>query len=228
MNQKEVTAIIVARGGSQRVINKAMQELGGDTLLARKIAQLKASKLIDRVVVGTDSDEIANEALKSNAEVVRRPDYYCDESVASANEMIGNMMELISTDIVVWAHCTNPFISSSTYDKAIDQFLSFDLKGEYDSLLSVIEIKEHLWSPEKKVLNYNPYLERHTLAKDLPSYYMQDGGIFIQNYKDMKVNSYFFGKQPYLFLVNKDEACDINTYDDLEYARFLISKSNRV
>lgn len=228
MNQKEVTAIIVARGGSQRVINKAMQELGGVTLLARKIAQLEASKLIDRVVVGTDSDEIANEALKSNAEVVRRPDYYCDESVASANEMIGNMMELISTDIVVWAHCTNPFISSSTYDKAIDQFLILDSKGEYDSLLSVIEIKEHLWSPEKKVLNYNPYLERHTLAKDLPSYYMQDGGIFIQNYKDMKVNSYFFGKQPYLFLVNKDEACDINTYDDLEYARFLISKSNRV
>ncbi|MCM2678684.1 cytidylyltransferase domain-containing protein [Echinimonas agarilytica] len=219
----EVSAVIVARANSQRVENKALQVLNKHTLLANKILQLKDCECIDRVIVGTDSDAIAAEAKEYGAEVVIRPDYYCDESVASANEMIGNMMELIETDVVVWAHCTNPFIHPDTYDAAVQKFLSCEDEG-YDSLLSVIELKEHLWGPDKQVLNYNPYAERHTLSKDLPSYYMQDGGIFIQRHADMKANSYFFGQKPYLFEVPKDQFCDINTLDDLEHAIYRSKK----
>lgn len=155
-------------------------------------------------------------AKKAGAEVVVRPDFYCDESLASANDMIHNMMTLIKTDIVVWAHCTNPFISSQTYDKAIRFFLEND---KYDSLLSVVKVQEHLWDENKKPLNYNPYSDRHVLARELPPYYMQDGGIFIQNYKDMLSNRYFFGKKPYLFEIPVEEFSDINNERDLVVAR---------
>lgn len=217
----EVTAIIVARKGSVRVANKALQTINGESLIVRKIKQLKCCKNIDRVIVGTDCHEIGSLCQSHGAEVVYRNDYYCDESKATANEMIGNMMSLIETDIVVWAHCTNPLISSNTYDKAIDLF---NENKDFDSLLSVIEFKEHLWSDDKKPMNYNPYAEKHTLARDLPTYYFQDGGIFIQKYLDMKNNSYFFGNKPQLFVIDDSEFCDINTYEDLERVRYILEQ----
>jgi len=214
----EVTAIIVARKGSVRVKNKSMSLLGSETLIERKIRQLKNSKLVNRIVFGSNCDEMLSHAAIFGAEVIKREDYYCDESVCSANEMIGNMCDLIETDIVLWSHCTNPFIEGDLYDQAITQFLN----SECDSLLSVVELREHLWA-EGKPFNYNPYSGRHVPAKELQPLYMQDGGIFIQKWRDMKENRYFFGKNPSLFIINQDSFFDINTEKDLLMARGLIS-----
>lgn len=218
---EEVTAIIVARKGSKRIKLKSLLKLGGESLVERKIRQLKQCVNIHRVVLGSDSDEILKEAEKAGAETVRRPKYFCDEELASANEMIRNMMELISTDIVVWAHCTNPLLSPKTYDKAIEAYCSNFPK--YDSLLSVVELREHLWK-DGRPFNYNPYTSRHVTARELPPLYMQDGGIFIQDYLSMKKNSYFFGNRPLLYEIPKNEFLDINEYRDYLLAKCIVEQ----
>ena len=226
--RKEVTAVVVARKGSVRVPGKNYRTLAGEPMFARKLRQLLACKKVDRVVFGTDDDSMLLAARDMGCETVRRPDFFCDETKASANDMIGNMMDSISTDIVLWAHCTNPLISPKTYDDAINTFLGFD--GKYDSLLSVVELREHLWHDTqngKAPLNYNPYLGRHTPARELPPYYMQDGGIFIQPYEQMKGNRYFFGQKPYLFIVPHDEFLDINEERDFMLANLLLQKEER-
>lgn len=219
----EVTAVIVVRKGSKRVKAKSMLELDGESLISRKVKQLLKCKNVNRVVVGSDSDEMLEEARIAGAEAVRRPDFYCNEEIASANDMIKNMCELITTDVVVWAHCTNPMLSTNTYEQAVDKFFEVTTQG-YDSLLSVVELKEHLWNTNKTVFNYNPYAERHTPARELPPMYMQDGGIFIQPYINMKKNSYFFGQKPYLFEIPKDEFLDINEYRDYLLAKAIIQE----
>lgn len=217
----EITAVVVARKGSVRIKSKSMLELGGQSLIERKILQLRATKQIHRVVFGSDCEQMRSIARGAGAEVVERGAYFCDESRASANEMIGEMMSLIHTDVVVWAHCTNPLISAPTYDTAISAFLSNIPR--YDSLCSVVELREHLWRGDKHTpLNYNPYALRHTPAKALPPLYMQDGGIFIQPYAQMKANSYFFGKKPYLFEIPKEEFLDINEMRDYLLARAIV------
>lgn len=226
IDNKEICAIIVARKGSKRIPSKNMLKLEGETLIERKIRQLTQSKYIDRVVFGSDSEEMLELASSCGAEAVRRPDFFCNEDFASANDMISNMMSLLETDIVVWAHCTNPLITPSTYDKAILTY-SEGLKQGYDSLLSVTELKEHLWSTEKKPLNYDPYKSRHTPARELPPYYMQDGGIFIQPYIQMKNNSYFFGANPLLFIIPKEEFLDINDPRDFLLAKAIVSDKNK-
>lgn len=219
----EVTAIIVVRKGSVRVPQKNLLPLGKENLLSRKIRQLKFCKNVSRVVVGSDSDEMLKVALAAGAEIIRRPDFYCDEQKATANDMIKNMCELIRpTDIVVWSHCTNPLLSSKTYDDAIQAY--WDNQNEYDSLLSVVRFQEHLWGDDKKPLNYNPYAEKHIPAKELPPYYMQDGGIFIQPYEQMLKNHYFFGKKPYLFEIPDDEFLDINNKRDYLLAKAIIEE----
>lgn len=215
----EITAVVVARAGSKRIPSKSLLPLQGESLITRKIKQLLQCESIDRVVFGSDSLEMLEEARKAGAEVVKRPDFYCNEDVASANDMIHNMCTLIDTDIVVWAHCTNPLIQPATYDKAVQIFLNNYPK--YDSLLSVVELREHLWDGVNPI-NYNPYAPKHTPARDLPPLYMQDGGIFIQRHKDMLRNSYFFGNRPYLFQVPKEEFLDINDMRDYLLAKALL------
>lgn len=218
---KEVSAIIVARKGSKRIKSKSLLKLNGETLIERKIHQLQNCKNIDRIIFGSDSDEMLKLAKLAGAEVVHRPEYFCNEELASANDMIKNMMDLVETDVVIWTHCTNPLITPSTYDNAISTY--FDNLDKYDSLLSVVELREHLWK-DNKPFNYNPYAKRHIPARELPPLYMQDGGIFIQSYTNMKNNSYFFGKKPYLFIIPEKEFLDINNWKDYILAKGIIQE----
>lgn len=219
----ETTAVIVARKGSVRIKSKSLLTLHGQSLIERKITQLQKCKHIDRIVFGSDCEIMLEKAKNCGAEIVERPEYYCNEKKASANEMIANMLDLINTDIVVWAHCTNPLISANTYDKALRIFFKNLQNGSHDSLLSVVELREHLWNSDKSTaLNYNPYAPRHTPAKELSPFFMQDDGIFIQPYTQMKQNSYFFGKRPYLFEIPKDEFLDINDMRDYLLAKALV------
>lgn len=215
----EVTAIVVARKNSERVKNKNLLLLNNETLIERKIRQLQQCTRVNRIVFGSDCDIMLNLAQKAGAEAIKRPDFYCDEKQASANDMIFNMCSLLTTDVVMWSHCTNPLITPKTYDSAIDTF--FKNKLQYDSLLSVVAFKEHLWDFEKKPLNYNPYSGRHTPAKELIPLFMQDGGIFIQDHKQMLENKYFFGKTPYLFEIPTNEFLDIDTEQDYQLAKIL-------
>jgi len=67
--KEKILAIIPARSGSKRVPNKNIKDFLGKPLIAYTIEQALASDLIDRVVVDTDSPEIAEIAKKYGAEV---------------------------------------------------------------------------------------------------------------------------------------------------------------
>lgn len=70
--EEEVTktfVIIPARGGSKGVPGKNIRLLGGFPLIAYSIVAARLAKLVDRVVVSTDSEEIAAVAHLYGAEV---------------------------------------------------------------------------------------------------------------------------------------------------------------
>ena len=70
---REYIAIIPARGGSKRLPGKNVRIFGGFPLIVHSIAYAKACPLISRVVVSTDSEDIADIARKNGAEVIMRP-----------------------------------------------------------------------------------------------------------------------------------------------------------
>jgi len=65
----KILGLIPARAGSQRVKNKNIRDLGGKPLITYTIQAALKSKLIDKVVVSTDSDEIAQIARNYGTEV---------------------------------------------------------------------------------------------------------------------------------------------------------------
>lgn len=68
-------AFIFARGGSKGLPGKNIRMLGGKPLIGWSIEQASAVKRINRIIVSTDSEDIATEAIKYGAEVpFIRPD----------------------------------------------------------------------------------------------------------------------------------------------------------
>lgn len=76
------TAIIFARGGSKGLPGKNVRLLGGKPLIAWSIEHALAVKRIGRVIVSTDSEEIAAVAREYGAEVpfIRPPELARDDS----------------------------------------------------------------------------------------------------------------------------------------------------
>jgi CMP-N-acetylneuraminic acid synthetase len=66
---KKVLAIIPARGGSKGIPRKNIRDLCGKPLIAYSIEAAIKSRLINRVIVSTDDEEIAEISKSFGAEV---------------------------------------------------------------------------------------------------------------------------------------------------------------
>ncbi|QWD46258.1 pseudaminic acid cytidylyltransferase [Polynucleobacter paneuropaeus] len=75
-------AIIPARGGSKRIPNKNIRDFCGEPIIGIVIKKLKQSKIFGRIIVSTDSENIAKVALAYEAEVpFIRPSELSDDHV---------------------------------------------------------------------------------------------------------------------------------------------------
>ena len=220
-----VTAIVVARGGSKRVPNKALRSFGASTLLGHKIDQLRKVEEIHSVIVGSDSNAILQEAVKHGADTRYRDEYHCDETRCSAQHMIQNMVAMVETDVVVWAHPTNPLCDHNQYSKAINKYAKVTQGGEYDSLCSVSRVQRHCWQHGKPV-NFHPWGDRHPFASELTPMHFQNGAIFIRPHVDMLRKPYFYGEKPFLFDIQAPYDIDIDTETDLMVAQAVYERTH--
>lgn len=210
-----VTAIVAARGGSVRLPGKALLPFAGTSMIGHKIDTLKLCPSVTRIVVNTDSPLIRCEAIAHGSEVMNGKDYADD-----TREMIRDSVDQVGggpDDLILWAHPTNPLVSAETYERALAMFRFVEVRAEYDSLCSVYAVKRHAWMVDRP-LNYDPWKETHTLAKDVRPILFQDGAIFIQPRYQMLANRYFFGDKPMLFVMPDEEVSDIDTRGDYESA----------
>lgn len=66
---KESIAVIPARGGSKRIPKKNIRPFGGKPMISHSIEAALESGLFEKVIVSTDSEEIAEVAIQYGAEV---------------------------------------------------------------------------------------------------------------------------------------------------------------
>lgn len=64
MDIKKVTALVPMKGHSERVPNKNMRDFGGAPLYHAIMATLDRSKYVEKVIINTDSEVIAEDATK--------------------------------------------------------------------------------------------------------------------------------------------------------------------
>ena len=227
----KITGVIIARKGSKRVKNKMYKKIFNCSLIENKIQQLIKSN-IDEIIVGSDDLKLKNICDKYSGSkkviFVKRDKKYCDEKSTTPNEMIKNMLGLFKTDVVLWAHLTNPFVNELHYNKAITIYKNFN-KKKYDSLFSVTRIFDYFWGTNKKPLNHNPNEKSHTLLSSgkIKPIFADNGAIFIRPYKLMMKDGRFWGKKGYMYEMNEKDGWDINFPWDLEACQLKSFKNKK-
>ncbi len=214
---KVIKALIPVRAGSVRVKNKNIRPFAGTSLLEIKIKQLKRIKELDGVIVNSENEEMLSIAKSLGAETVKRDVYYSTNTV-SPNELYVNIAENFNADIMLFANATNPLISDKTISDSIALYK--ELK-DYDSLNTVNYVKEFLWL-NGKALNYNPDIKPR--SQDLPDIVAINHAVNIINRSLMIERRDIFGYKPYLKVIDKTEATDIDDENDFEFAQFMYKK----
>lgn len=133
-----IIALIGARSGSKGVPNKNIRILGGYPLLAWSIRACAKAKLIDRIIVSTDSEEYASIARLYGAEVIMRPAAISgDES--TDYEFIAHALETVDCEYVAHIRPTTPLRDPQVIDRAITEFQA---TKDYAAMRSVHEMPE--------------------------------------------------------------------------------------
>ena len=212
----DITAIIPVREGSRRLRNKNIAPFAGTNLLLNKIEQLKKVPEVTKIVVSSDSDLMLEMAKRAGVETHKRAIEYCDEKTKTFGEVVRHIAESVDGEHILWATCTSPLVFPKTYKKAISEYFPA-LENGFDSLVSFEVIKRYLWN-ENGPLNYELGL-KHVPSQQLPNLYIVTDGILLAPRKKMIEWSYFHGKNPYKFIIDKRTALDIDDGLDLAAAR---------
>ena len=133
-----MTAVVAVRAGSQRVKNKNLQDLGGVTLLERKLYNLLEVQIkgyIDNIIVNSDSDEMLEIAKDLTVDTHKREEYYAS-SECTNSEFHRHIGEVTESEDIFLAPVCSPFVSIESH---IDAIKLYKEEG-YDSLTSVAKI----------------------------------------------------------------------------------------
>ncbi|EKE03810.1 MAG: hypothetical protein ACD_20C00148G0010 [uncultured bacterium] len=124
----KIVGIIPARGGSKGVPRKNIKLLAGKPLVAYSIEAALKSKYIDKVVVSTEDDEIAQVSGEFGAEIVKRPVELAQDITKTAPVIVHAVNHLESKgycpDIIVLLQPTCPLRDEKVIDAALEQLIN--------------------------------------------------------------------------------------------------------
>jgi CMP-N-acetylneuraminic acid synthetase len=122
-------AVIVARGGSKRLVNKNIRQVGGKPVLVRAIEACRACRDIGLVIVSTDSEDYARIAEAEAAHVVRRPEKLAADTSRIDEAAQHAVIETFESGYPHWTAIVQPNIplwEPGTMDRVIGRVLRGD------------------------------------------------------------------------------------------------------
>lgn len=177
----KVLAIVPARGGSKGIPRKNLVLVAGKPLLVHTLDQARAAPTVTRLVVSTDSEEIAGVARAHGAEVIRRPDDLSGDSAASESALLHCLSHLkaeegYEPDLVVFLQATSPLRRVEDIERAISTLEAEDA----DSVFSAGPLRGFVWRVEPgqvAPLNYDH--RRRPRRQEAPEDVLENGSIYV-------------------------------------------------
>ncbi len=234
MAELNVLGIVPARAGSKGIAKKNIRKVADKPLIAYSIEAALQSKAIQRLIVSTDSPEIAKCARNYGAEIpflrpaeISQDDTHGVEPVLHALEWL-NAREGYHPDFVMLLQPTSPLRTVSDIRSAIQ--LVVDKSA--DGVVSVTFAKQHPWWT--KVLNEDGTLTdfiksdlSSTRRQDLTPLYVLNGAIYLARTEVILTHQTFFTSRTYAYVMPAERSIDIDTSWDLYLADLILRERAR-
>jgi len=226
-NSGNVVAVIPARGGSKGLHRKNILPLQGKPVLAYTIEAALTAKTLDRVILSTDSEEIANIGREYSIEVpFMRPAELATDSAhptAVLEHAVTHLeqQENYPVDLVVTLQPTSPLRSAENIDQAVS---CLKQHPEFDSVITVKEVDlPTYWILRLDGSKLRPFVddgEDYSLKRrqEMEQHYRPNGAVYVTRRSLLKDHGLIFsaytgGSTGYV-IMDPESSLDIDTKFD--------------
>lgn len=222
-----ITAIIPIKHHSSRVPGKNYRLMDGKPLYFYILETLSKCKLIDQIIVDTDSEIIKN-GIKVNFPniiIYNRRRELCGSEI-STNKLLCQVIEdlQLKSKIYLHTHVTNPLIKVETIETIIYFFINN--RKKYDSLFTVNKYHSRFYNKLFAAINHNP--DDLIPTQDLDPIYEENSCLYLTPHETIVKYKRRIGDNPYLFPISKLEAQDIDWEDDFILAETIIKQNRKI
>jgi pseudaminic acid cytidylyltransferase len=227
--KKEQSVIIIpARGGSKRIPRKNIRMFAGKPMIAHAIEAALAARVADRVIVSTESEEIAHVARTWGAEVpFLRPLELADDHTPTSPVIIHVLDELekieYTPDYVCCLYATTPLVQTRYIREGFEMIRS----GDAESVVTVSKYPSSIWRAIKinKQGNLEMIWPEYQLARsqDLPESYHDAGQFYWARVPEYRLRKNFLGKACKPIILPRFLVQDIDTPEDWETAELMFT-----
>lgn len=231
----KVIAVIPARGGSKRIPYKNIIDIMGKPMIAWTIEAAKEAGIFDRIIVSTDSEEIANIGREYGIDVpFLRSDKNDDLSPVSEATIaaIKQAEEFYNEkyDIVVQLMANAPLRNESDIRDQYKCFITSNRNFQISSFK--FGWMNPWWSFKINVDGKSEWMLPNGIAKrsqDLSDLFCPTGVVWIAKVDKLKEANSFYGQGFEFCEINWKSAVDIDNYEDLEFAKalFILKNNNK-
>jgi YrbI family 3-deoxy-D-manno-octulosonate 8-phosphate phosphatase len=223
----ETLALIPARGGSKGIPRKNIKSFAGYPLIAWSIAAAKQSRLVTRVIVSTDDEEIAAVARAWGAETpFLRPDELAQDKTTDLPVFEHALkwledVEGYHPDIVVQLRPTSPFRPHDMVDAAVSILMEH---ADADCVRGVVPAAQNpfkMWrfsgegKPLEQLLRVKGIPEPYNAPRQiLPPVYWQTGHIDAIRTRTIANKKSLTGDVIYPLVIDPKYTVDIDTPAD--------------
>ncbi len=219
-------AVIPARGGSRTVPLKNIRDVAGKPLVAWVIEACLEADTVDRTIVSTDHEGIAEVAEEWGAEVpFMRPDEFAGDLV-TLDPVIYHAVTTLEArdgeqlDVVLTVQPTCPLLRPETIDRSVETLID----GGYDSVIMLQEIRHMYWRRVNG--KFEPLYEERANRQKLEPLYPETGAVFASRRSIISPENRL-GENIGHVIGSEEEAIDIDTEIDLKLAELVIEKAQR-
>ena len=234
-SSRKIVAIIPARGGSKTIPRKNIKKLAGKPLLAYTAKASLDSKLLSRIILSTEDEEIQQTGLNFGLEVpFTRPAKLARDDTPGL-PVIQHALRTLEErenyrpDIIVVLQPTSPLRKSKHIDEALKIFLSRDA----DSLVSVTQVPHNMnpysvmkLQEDGTVEPFLDYDENKNLRQQKPKFYARNGAaIYICTYECLMKKNSLYGDTTLPYFMKKEESLDLDDEVDWQIAELALKKN---
>ncbi|MFH1094173.1 MAG: cytidylyltransferase [Candidatus Omnitrophota bacterium] len=141
-----ITALLIGRKGSVGFPGKNTYLIFGKPLGQYSMEAALKARLVDKVVISTDCEQLKKIANSFNIDIIERPAYLATKEAKGEDAFVHGHQEIVKRwgpqELVVLLHCNSATVTSEMIDLGIEVLRK---NPSYDSAVSVSQY--NMWSP---------------------------------------------------------------------------------
>ncbi len=231
---KNCLALISARGGSKGITGKNIRQVAGKPLIAWTIAAASESRVCQRIIVSTDSPEIADAARQHGAEIpFMRPAELATDDASGTDPVLHavrwlDLHENFAPEWVMLLQPTSPLRTSLDIRRAV----ALAEEKNADAVVSVAPVEDHpFWMKridadgclEDFIRLEKPFNRR----QDLPEVYALNGAIYLVHRTVLLGQETLFPPRTHALVMPRERSLDVDTPWDLYLADLILKDRER-